>query len=93
VTYVLIGLGIVVGLVLGFLAGLKAGAVLMHRPVWFWLGVGVLFVAAVLVTGEALLAGAMWMAGAALGVLTGGLTGLKYGRDAELRSLITPPGR
>jgi len=93
VTYVLMGLGIVVGLALGGLAGLKAGAALTRRPVWFWTVVGALFVVAILLTGRALSTGAMWLAGSALGGLTGGLTGLKYGRDTELRSLITPRGR
>ena len=92
-TYLLMGVGIVVGLALGGLGGLKVGAVLTNRPVWFWVVVAALFVVAVLLTGQALTTGAMWLAGATLGVLAGGLTGLKYGRDVELRSLLTPPGR
>lgn len=93
VSYVIIVLGAVAGLVLGALGGLKLGMASSGHPARFWIAVALLFTATVVVTGQALIADAMWLAASALGVLAGGLTGLKYGRDAVLRSLVTPPGR
>jgi hypothetical protein len=93
VTYVLIGLGAVVGLGVGLILGLRVGTGLSARPKTFWMVIAALFAASIVVTGLALQAQMVWLAGMALGTLTGGLTGLKYGRDAELRSLVTRRGR
>ncbi len=87
------GLGIVIGLAAGGFGGFKAGSALTGRPATFWAVVGLLFAVAVVTMTQALRADALWLAGTALGALAGGLTGLKYGRDVELRSLLTPPGR
>jgi hypothetical protein len=93
VSYVLVALGALVGFGVGLILGLKTGSVLGERPKTFWVVVAALFVAAVVVAGLALQGEMVWVASMALGVLAGGLTGLKYGRDAVLRSLVTPPGR
>jgi hypothetical protein len=87
------GLGIVIGLAAGGFGGFKAGSALTSRPATFWVVVGLLFAVAVVTMTQALRTDALWLAGTALGALAGGLTGLKYGRDVELRSLLTPPGR
>lgn len=92
-TYVLMGIGIVVGLALGGYGGFRVGSAVVGRRRRFWLIVALLFVVATAILGQALHADAMWLAGLALGVLGGGVTGLKYGSDEQLRSLITPPGR
>lgn len=86
-------LGIVAGLAAGGLLGLWAGMRLSARPVWFVVAIVALFGATVAGMARGLSADALWLAGLSLGLLGGGLTGLKYGRDAELRSLLTPPGR
>ena len=92
-TYVLMGIGLLTGLAVGGLAGFKLGSAVTGRRTRFWIIAIALLVLSTVLLAQALRIDAMWLAGAALGALAGGLTGLKYGWDAELRSLISPPGR
>lgn len=77
---VLLGVGGIAGLVGGMFAGLALGGVARSRPNWvFWLiGVGIVFGGVVITTlGQAV--GLVPVAVLGVGLLGGGLTGLKYG--------------
>jgi uncharacterized protein YcfJ len=93
VTYVLMGVGLVAGLAAGGFAGFKVGSRVTGRRARFWLIAVALLVGSTVVLAYALRIDAMWLTGTALGILAGGLTGLKYGWDAELRSLLSPLDR
>ncbi|MDZ4180659.1 MAG: hypothetical protein U1E29_15750 [Coriobacteriia bacterium] len=77
---ILLGLGGVAGLVGGVFAGLSLGGVARSRPTWvFWLiGIGIVLGGVVITTlGQA--AGLLVVAVLGVGLVGGGLTGLKYG--------------
>ena len=92
-SYVILTFAGLVGLAVGAVAGFKIGSVIGGRRPTFWLLVALLFIVTTVAVAQATRTDALWLAAAALGVLAGGLTGLKYGSDAELRSLVTPRGR
>jgi hypothetical protein len=83
----------VLGLGLGALGGYRAGSVFSARRARFWTAVALLFALCIGAAAWALARDATWIAGGSVGVLTGGLTGLKYGSDKELRKLLNPRGR
>jgi hypothetical protein len=77
---VLLSLGGVAGLVGGMFAGLALGGIARTRPNWvFWLiGAGIVLGGVVVTTlGQAV--GLLAMAALGVGLVGGGLTGLKYG--------------
>jgi hypothetical protein len=86
-------LGAVGGLVVGAVLGLWLGDRLKASTAKLLVGVGVLFVACTWAATAGLQSSNPWVVGAAVGALAGGLTGMKYGRDSELRRLISPRGR
>ncbi len=92
-TYVVLAIAAVVGLAAGLAAGYKAGSALVGRRFWFWASVALLFVVSTAIVGAALLGDRLWLAVAMLGLLTGCLTGMKYGWDTELRTLLNRSGR
>lgn len=92
-TYLVLVVAAVVGVLIGVVPGYKAGSSLAGRRLWFWVSVALVFALAIGVVGVALLAELQWLAVGTLGVLTGMITGMKYGWDSELRSLISRSGR
>ncbi len=92
-SYLWLGLGLLIGLALGGLVGFKIGSAWKRFGFRFWAFVVALFAAAVVSIAYGIRSETMLVTGVALGGLTGGLTGLKYGGDEDLKRLLSRSAR
>lgn len=75
---------VVVGLVGGIFGGLKAGELVRGRARAYWALNGVVVVVCMLLDFAGLATGQLWLAVGAIGLMGGGITGLKYGYSESI---------
>ena len=77
---VLLIIGSLTGLAAGIWIGLKWGMRLADRPSWrYWAANGVMALAGLVIATAGQFLGAHWFAVSGVGIMAGGITGLKYG--------------
>ena len=76
--------GVVVGLTVGIFGGLKVGELIRGRAKLYWALNGVVVLVCMLLDFAGLATGQLWLALGSVGLMGGGITGLKYGYSESI---------
>lgn len=77
-------IAVIVGLLGGIFGGLKVGEAVRGRARAYWMLNGVVVLVSMLLDFVGLVTGNLWLALGAVGLMGGGITGLKYGYSESI---------